>query len=290
MTQAASVLWNGPFEPLRGAWPEEYGGYVLVLCFAALMVGRTRAMAEENRRLTERLREEVERQTADLAAMTQERRELLSGMLHDLKSPLSLAENYALLVRENGVLLDDDQRAKLDLIVDKCRDLGGRMRAIQEWNAMPPAPPRLESLDLRPVLRQFYELNRPDVEVGDVDFLLDLPRRPCAAVADAAQVERILENLVYNAVSFTPAGGRVTLSLARREGWAVLAVADTGAGIPPEDLPRVFDRSFTTRAAEGGQGLGLAIVKECAEAMGGSVSVESAPGAGSRFEVRLPTP
>ena len=288
VTQAASVLWNGPFEPLRGAWPEEYGGYVLVLCFAGLMAARSRAMAEENRRLTEHLQEEVERQTADLTAMTRERSALLSGMLHDLKSPLALAENYALLVRENGVRLDADQRAKLDLIVDKCRDLGGRMKAIQEWNAQPPVPPRLETLDLSAALRSFYDLNRPDVEVGDVDFLLSLPKRPCPAVADPELLERVLENLVYNAVAFTPAGGKVALSLERQGDWAVITVADTGVGISPGDLPHIFQRGFTTRSASGGQGLGLAIVQENAVRMGGSATASSTPGQGTQFQVRLP--
>ena len=288
VTQAAGVLWNGAYEPIRGAWPEEYGGFALVLCFAALMAGRSRDLARENLRLTGHLQEEVERQTADLKAMTQERRELLSGMLHDLKSPLSLVQNYALLVRQNDVLLDGDQRAKLDLIVEKCRDLGGRMQSIQEWNASQLRPPVLRPLDLAAALRQFYDTNRPDVEVRDVDFLLELPAGPCPVTADPALLERILQNLVYNAADFTPPGGSVTLALRREEGWAVFAVSDTGAGIGPQDLPQVFRRGFTTRAAEGGLGLGLAVVQESAQAMGGRVGVESAPGQGARFEVRLP--
>lgn len=288
VTQAANVLWNGAFEPIRGPWPEELGGFVLVLCFAALMVLRSRAMAAENRRLTGHLQEEVARQTAELTTMIQERRTLFSGMLHDLKSPLALVQNYALLVRENGVRLDDDQRAKLDLIVDKCRDLGGRMQTIQEWNATQPVPPSADPVDLTALLRRFYDANRPDVEVRDVDFLLALPTGACPVRADPEQIDRILQNLVYNAADFTPPGGTVTLALAKEEGWAVLSVADTGKGIAPKNLAKLFQRGFTTRAADGGLGLGLSIVKESAQAMGGRVRVESAPGTGSRFEVWFP--
>lgn len=288
LAQGAGVLWNGAYEPLWGAWPEEYGGFALVVCFAALMVGRSRALAQENQRLTEHLQEEVARQTADLTTMIQERRELLSGMLHDLKSPLSLVQNYALLVQENGVRLDGDQRAKLALIVDKCRDLGGRMQTIQEWNQNQLTAPATQPLDLCAALRRFYDSNRPDVEVRDVDFLLALPPAPCMVQADGGQVERILQNLVYNAADFTPPGGAVTLGLAQESGWAVISVADTGRGIAPGDLPQVFRRGFTTRPGDGGLGLGLAIVKETAQVMGGRVRVESAPGAGSRFEVLFP--
>ena len=288
VTQAANVLWNGRFEPIRGAWPEEFGSFVLVVCFAVLMVGRSRAMAAENRRLTGHLQEEVARQTAELTTMIQERRTLFSGMLHDLKSPLSLVQNYALLVRENDVRLDDDQRAKLDLIVDKCRDLGGRMQTIQEWNATQPVPPSADPVDLTALLRRFYEANRPDVEVRDVDFLLALPTGACPVRADAGQIDRILQNLVYNAADFTPPGGTVTLALRREKEWAVLSVADTGKGIAPENLAKLFQRGFTTRADDGGLGLGLSIVKESAQAMGGRVRVDSAPGAGSRFEVWFP--
>ena len=80
----------------------------------------------------------------------------------------------------------------------------------------------------------------------------------------------------------------VTLGLAQESGWAVISVADTGRGIAPGDLPQVFRRGFTTRPGDGGLGLGLAIVKESAQVMGGRVRVESAPGAGSRFEVLFP--
>ena len=104
--------------------------------------------------------------------------------------------------------------------------------------------------------------------------------------ADREQVLQLLLNLVGNALDALPAGGRIVVS-ARREGARVaISVADSGAGIPPEDLARVFEPYFTTKA--GGTGLGLAIAQRIAEEHGGELTAESAPKRGATFTLRLP--
>ena len=112
---------------------------------------------------------------------------------------------------------------------------------------------------------------------------------PVVTSVDPVRVREILGNLVANALRHTPAGGSVTIEVTTDGGEALLVVRDTGEGIAPDDLPRVFDR-FQRRADSGGIGLGLAIVRDLAAAHGGSVSVESdgVPGRGSVFRVRLP--
>jgi two-component system phosphate regulon sensor histidine kinase PhoR len=112
-------------------------------------------------------------------------------------------------------------------------------------------------------------------------------------VTDPERLRRILENLVDNAVKYTPAGGRVEVTTsAGPEGSARLEVADNGPGIAGEHLARIFERFYRVDKARsrelGGTGLGLSIVKHLAEGMGASVSVESEPGKGSRFIVSLP--
>ena len=99
-------------------------------------------------------------------------------------------------------------------------------------------------------------------------------------------------NLVENAVKYTPAGGSVTLSLSREPGHALVAVADTGIGIDPDDTERIFQPFLRLDAARsretGGSGLGLAIARSVAVAHGGRIDVDSRPKAGSRFVLRLP--
>ena len=109
---------------------------------------------------------------------------------------------------------------------------------------------------------------------------------------NAAHVQTILGNLVSNALRATPAGGTVRVSAQIADGHAVLAVADTGVGIPADALPHIFDRMYRVDAARdrdsGGTGLGLAIVAGLTDSLGARIEVESSPGEGSRFALSLP--
>jgi len=109
---------------------------------------------------------------------------------------------------------------------------------------------------------------------------------------DRERLRQLLHNLVANAVNYTPSGGAVTISLGKDGDWAKITVIDTGAGIPEDDLPHIFDRFYRVDSArsrgEGGAGLGLSIVKWIAEAHGGKIDVESEVGKGSTFTVWLP--
>jgi len=111
-------------------------------------------------------------------------------------------------------------------------------------------------------------------------------------LADSNRLWQVVNNLLDNAVKFTPAGGRITLDVEREGGAAVLRVRDTGFGIAPEDLPHVFERFYQADKARqrgrGGSGLGLSISQAIVEAHGGQITAESKPGAGTTFSVRLP--
>jgi signal transduction histidine kinase len=122
------------------------------------------------------------------------------------------------------------------------------------------------------------------VQLGDVV--------PAAVPGDRRARARAARNQVENAIKYTPAGGKVALSLRVEDGQAALAVQDTGIGIPPEETERIFEpfvRLDAARAREtGGTGLGLAIARSIVVAHGGTLTAESEPGAGSRFTIRLP--
>ena len=108
---------------------------------------------------------------------------------------------------------------------------------------------------------------------------------------DADRLHQLLLNLVVNGLKYTPAGGEVTLGMRRHDGWAEVTVADTGIGIPAEDLPHIFERFYRadpSRGRSGGSGLGLAIAQWIAQAHGGRIEVESTVGKGSTFTVWLP--
>lgn len=281
------LIWN-LFEPIYGCWPDEYGSYLLVICFSILMVQRTYGLVRENTRLTAHLEEEVEKQTRQISSLVDERQKLLSEFLHDLKSPVSSLMTYTNLIRKNSIMLNEATEEQLRIIEEKSRDVSQQITLMQEFTAENPMKSNYQILDLNEFLETFYRYNKPDVEANGPDFLLNLPEKSCRIRADAAKLKRVLQNMVYNSVSFTPEDGTISLSLELSDGWAVLSVRDNGCGIARDIQEKLFDRSFTTRQQEGGRGLGLYIAKTIVEEHGGSISVYSRPEEGAVFHIRLP--
>ncbi|MDX2192329.1 MAG: ATP-binding protein [Gemmatimonadales bacterium] len=158
------------------------------------------------------------------------------------------------------------------------------------------APLAFEPHDLRALVQEAGETAEMLGEPAGIAVTVDVPEAAEVLPVDAERIRQLLMNLVTNAIKYTPAGGRVDLALERREQAVVLAVRDTGIGISPGDVDRIFDRFFRgdqARSRTGdrpGTGLGLAICKWIAEAHGGSITVASRPGKGSAFLVALPRP
>lgn len=284
-----SAVTVSTFEPAQFAWMEEYAAFALVVCFGIMVVRRSYAMVAENLRLTNHLREEVDAQTREISIMIREREDLISKFLHDMKSPSAFMTSYVEMVRRNNVRLDDQTKKHLAVIEEKCGAINKQIRIVQQYAAENPLLTPHSKLDLTEFLREFYRFNRPDVELDGQTFILRISSEsPCLINADPEKLSRLLQNLIYNAVSFTSANGRITLSLTRDEYNVRIKVFDTGAGIMPDNIPRIFDRFFTTRTEEGGTGMGLYIVRTIAQEHGGEVYVRSKPGRGTVFTVRLP--
>lgn len=288
LSVAASVLTVNRFEPIRGAWPEEYGGFALVVGFASLMVHRGLLLSAENKRLNLHLQEEVSRKTQALETLLAERKELLASLLHDLKNPLAAMRSYAELVRMGGVALDQETAAYLSALTERAETVEERLELLQNFSRGERGAADICPISLNDFLLEFYGDNRPDMELSGQVFRLELPSAPLVISGSRERLRSALENLCYNALSFTPEGGCVTLSLREEAGMAVIEVADTGRGIAPEDLPHVFDRGFTRRPDGGGEGMGLFLVRTAAIEHGGSVEAASRPGEGSVFTLRLP--
>jgi heavy metal sensor kinase len=147
-------------------------------------------------------------------------------------------------------------------------------------------------VELEPLVLEVFEVGARLGRTAGVAVRVDATT-PTAVAGDAAALRRALLNLVENAVKYTPPGGKVEIALGRTDGMAEVTVADTGIGIEPDDLERIFEpfrRLDAARARDtGGAGLGLAIARSIVIAHGGLVTVESRPGSGSRFTVRLPS-
>ena len=223
-----------------------------------------------------------------VAALLQERRELVASVSHELRTPVSTARGYleTALAQDavpeklqHELVIVDREIARLQTLID---DLFTLSRAEVGQLAL-----HCQSIDLGPLIGRVIETTAPLAwQSGRVQVSAELPTDLPHALLDADRFEQVLRNLLYNAVQHTPPGG-IVVTLGRAElGAVVIEVRDTGEGISPEDLPHVWER-FYRASDNGGAGLGLAIVKELTEAMGGAVSVESKLGEGSCFKVRL---
>jgi two-component system phosphate regulon sensor histidine kinase PhoR len=151
-------------------------------------------------------------------------------------------------------------------------------------------PLALHEVAAEDVLMTALDRMKPKAERHGLSLTLDAPASLPSIIADRNLLERAIVNLIDNAVKFTPAGGDIYVSASVSDGFLTVDVRDTGEGIDPGDLPRVFERFYKADRARrgGGTGLGLAIVKHSIEAHGGSVSAKSEPGRGSSFTFSIP--
>jgi PAS domain S-box-containing protein len=212
---------------------------------------------------------------------------LAMGMAHDFNNLLQAILGHAQLIASEPT---PDRLAKgLATIEHAVRDGVETVGRIKRF-ARRESESRPEPVDLRDVVRQVVEIAWPRWAHGGrrpvpIRVLQDLQPVPLVS-ARGAELREVLMNLVLNAVDAMPGGGVITLGTRREGDWALLAVADTGTGIPPELRRRVFEPFFTTK--ETGTGLGLSIVSGIVSSYGGSIEVEAEAGKGTTFTIRLP--
>lgn len=261
----------------------------MILCFAVRMVLRNMEIIRENQHLNEHLQEEIAHKTESLSKLLEERRMLLSGFAHDLKTPITSITTFTRLVELDNTQLDEESRQYLDIIRRKTKEIQEQLSTINEFTQIDSAPSVFEPLDLCLLLRDFYVKNKPDINVSGISFeLLTKDDEPVMVYGDPRKLISVLQNLVFNAVSFTPEGGTIRLFLGKEQETVILRVEDTGAGISENDIPHIFDRLFTHRINNEGNGLGLFIVKSIITEHRGTIEVDSALGKGTVFTIKMP--
>lgn len=225
------------------------------------------------------------------------RREFTANVSHELRTPLTAIQWASETLQMTARSDPDATRRFASTITRHARRLSALVEDLLELGRIESGEEhvRPESASLRGAMDAAAHALAPVVEKRGVRLAAEVPGEADRVWADPAALERILINLVENGANYSAEGGEVAVSgRLREDGFVEVSVADRGEGIPPEHLPRIFERFYRVDSARsrenGGTGLGLSIVKHLVQEMGGDVWVESAPGRGSTFRFTTPTP
>ena len=223
------------------------------------------------------------------------RRELVSNISHDLRTPLAAMQGYIETLVIKGDAMSEEERGRYLRIARKhtvrLNTLIGDLFELAKLDSAS-VTPSLEAFSLAELVQDIAQEFQLESEMKDIRLEVESDSSGAFTIGDIGLIQRVLENLVKNAIRFTPAGGAVTVSIRERDESIAVAVSDNGPGIPEQEVPRIFDRFY--RALDGEEarsdssGLGLAIVKRILDLHDSRITVESKVNAGTRFEFALP--
>jgi len=228
-----------------------------------------------------------------IASLLERRQRFAADISHELRTPVTSIRGFVRALRD-GVVPDKDVPRYLRIIDGETTRLARLIDDLLQLSRLEAGRLDLRRTEIDPgeLLEEAGERFREQAESWGVRLSVEHDEGLPAVKADPERIDQILDNLVVNALRHVERGGNVTLEGRLREGSVELLVRDDGPGIPPEDLPFVFERHFRGRESTGmgGLGLGLAIARELARAHGGDVRAENHPAGGSVFTVVLPIP
>jgi signal transduction histidine kinase len=271
--QALVDLWT-PSPPMVGEIPLKDGRTLWASVTEVPNVGRVAVL----------------RDISQFKALDEAKSEIITTFTHDLGAPLAVVKGYVELIKMDGPLnkqqmhdLEGITEAadQMKAIVEDLLELG-QIEAIEDL--------RTEPLLLGNVIESTVAAFRALAEVNTIELVLEPCDQRLMIEGNLSLLTRALDNLVENAIKYTPTGGQVTVSVGCQHQEAIVSVTDNGPGISEQDLPRVFEKFFRARDHQdsSGTGLGLAIVRSIVERHGGRVWAESQANHGSVFSMSLP--
>jgi len=230
----------------------------------------------------------------DLRKLERVRRDFVANVSHEFRTPLTAIQGFAETLLA-GAMNDPQNRERfLGIIVEHSRRLARLTEDLLMLSKMDADRLELEMrrIPVGPFVESCIETSMPRAIEKDLKLLVNLADRVPDIAGDRRRLTEVLQNLLDNAIQYTPAGGQIMVSAGPRTGEVVFTVSDTGIGIPQADQPRIFERFYRVDVARsrevGGTGLGLSIAKHLVETHGGRIWVESEVGRGSQFHFSVP--
>lgn len=221
--------------------------------------------------------------------------EFIFMMTHELKGPLMAIQSLLEVMLKGYVgTLAEKQRELVERIytrIDSVMEVSTGLLDIYQWQSQRPQAIWVP-LSMKEQVQKAVDLFKTSAEEKALSFEVELPEDDPIIMATEEEMEKILNNLITNAIKYTPSGGRITLALSAPEDRVLLRVKDTGIGMTPEDRDRIFEDFFRTQEAKKidpyGRGIGLPFVKKVVEFLGGEIGVASKKGEGTEFTLSLP--
>ncbi len=247
-------------------------------------------------RLFQRMAQRIADQFERLQENDRLRRELIANVSHDLRTPLASMQGYieTLLIKDRTISPQERHRY-LQIARKHTRRLNELVHDLFELSKLDArsVQPQFERFSIAELLQDSVQEFALQARQRDVELAFEPMDDAGCVVADIGLIQRVLENLIRNALAHTPPGGRITLAVSDRDEAIAVAIEDTGAGIREADIPRIFDRFYRARAGQeslsDSSGLGLAIVKKILDLHGSRITVASELDRGTRFEFELAT-
>jgi signal transduction histidine kinase len=259
-------------------------------------LGRQIGVAVENAVLYAELQERAEtlqRAYDELAKIDQLKDELVQNISHELRTPITFIKGYVSLMLEGDMGdLTARQRSSLDIVSNKTEQLIHLVNGILTLQTLTAEMLDVESISPILLVSRAVAGAIPAAQGAGIAVVSDFPSEMPDIEVDPAQITQVLDNLLNNAIKFSPSGGTITVRLSTEDDMVRVEVSDTGIGIPADKIDRVFDRFFQVDGSStrrfGGAGLGLSICKQIIDAHGGELGVESEVGKGSTFAFTVP--
>jgi signal transduction histidine kinase len=251
------------------------------------------AQQELEKKVTERT-QELTAALEEVKKMSRRKTDFVSSVSHELRTPLTSIKGYAAILL-TGKLghIPPEAKERLEKINRHSDELGHIVNDLLDISRIESGKVTMDliSCSLKDIANKVEDLLSGTLKEKKIEFYTDIPEESSRVLADALQIQRVFINLVGNAMKFTPAGGRISISSRKTDNLIQIDVADTGCGIPKEAQEAIFEEFFRVDNAINqeakGTGLGLALVKHIVEAHKGKIWVKSAPGAGSVFSFTL---
>jgi len=266
---------------------------IVSLSLGAVILTRVRARRRRTRRSLARIRAVAQRRAARLKARAQsierwaEVGTFTGGLAHEIKNPLSTVLLNLQLLQED-LDSNDPAYSRLSARLNTVSREAARLRDILDdfLRFAGKLELRKEKVDLNVVLEELVDFFAPQAQLSHVQLRFNPRSSPVMVQVDPRLIKQTILNLLINALHAMPSGGDLILSAGTTANSAVVDVIDTGSGIPPEAIDKIFQAYYSTK--KGGTGLGLAMSQRIVREHGGDLTVSSEPGKGSDFRLRLP--